>query len=203
MKALSAARHLAVGLLVALAYTGVAGAAPILCQNPANNHMKISDTQVSACLDAGKGNLTGNPMNDLFLNGAGAGLGYVPLGKDDGGSNPFNVGQTQSGSTGTWGFDANIWDEYDTIAIGFKFGTGNKPDEWFVFEVVSDIFSGDWKFVNVFGRGGGLSHVNLYGILGTGDNGEDPPQGIPEPGILFLLGAGLLAIMGIRRRQAT
>lgn len=205
MKPLSTIKHLAVGFLVALAYTGVAGAAPILCQNPSINHMQIDDSQVLACLDAGNGNISGNPNGgnaDPFLTGVGT--DYVLLGKNDGGPNPFDVAATQNNSTGTWSFDASVWDDYASVAIGFKFGTGNNPDSWFVYQVASDIASGNWSFINMTfnpaGKpiGGGLSHVNLYGVLG---DDEDPPQGISEPGVLFLLGAGLLGLAWIRRRH--
>lgn len=204
----SAAKLLATGFLAAMMYTGAASAAPILCQNPANNHMLIDDSLVSACLDAGVGNISGNAGGgnpDPFLTGVGS--GYTLLGKDDEGPNPFNVASTQNNGTGTWSFDADAWDDYDTIAIGFKFGTGNNPDEWFIFQVASDVFEGAWQFVNMHFNGagkpigGGLSHVNLYGILGTGDDGEDPPQGISEPGMLFLLGAGLMGLAWVRRRH--
>lgn len=203
MKATNASTLLAIAFLATLVLGGHASAAPILCQTPTINHMLIDDSQVSACLAAGQGNpsLTGNPANDTFLTGAGAGLGYVTLGKDDEGPNPFNVAQTQSNGTGTWSFDASVWNDYSTIAIGFKFGTGNKPDDWFVFQVVSNISSGLWEFVNVYGTGGGLSHVNLYGILGDNGNGGDPPAGISEPGVLLLLGAGLMGLAWVRRRH--
>jgi len=42
-----------------------------------------------------------------------------------------NIGSgsfTQSGTTGKFSLDASLWQTWDEIAIGFKFGTGNKPD---------------------------------------------------------------------------
>lgn len=194
--------------MVAAAYCGTAGAAPILCQNPENNHMLIDDSQVTACLAAGVGNLSGNPTGgnaDPFLTGVGA--SYSFLGKDNEGLNEYNVSKTQADNVGGWKFDADVWDAYESIAIGFKFGTGNNPDEWFVFQVTTDVYEGTWTFVNMFfnpaGKpiGGGLSHVNLYGILKSG-GGDDPPQDVSEPGVLFLLGAGLLGLGWARRRKA-
>jgi hypothetical protein len=185
MRTLKKVRALAATLLVGVMITGTASAAPVLCQTVTNNHMSVDSSIVSACMDAGVGNLTGNPMNDLFINGVGT--DYVSIGETT---------FTQDNGTGTFAFDASLWDTYSDIAVGFKFGTGNQPDEWFVYSLQSLLASGDydWSFVNVFGRGGGLSHVNLYGILGDGQ--------VPEPGTLALLGLALVVMGSCFRRQS-
>jgi hypothetical protein len=171
--------------LSAFGYFASAGAAPVLCDDASVNHMFVDSSQVSSCLGGGVGNINGNGNTDAFLNGEGADSGLLGI---DGGS------FTQNGTTGTFSLDASLWDTWSEIAIGFKFGTGNKPDEWFVYLLNPSITSGDWQFVNVFGRGGGLSHVQLYA--------REPAANVPEPGTLALFGVGLLGASLARRRKA-
>lgn len=175
---------LAAGIVAGLAFTTTAQAAPVLCESTDRNHMFIDDLLVSACLDAGTGNLTGNPMNDPFLTDEGD--DYESIG-------PATF--TQSDSTGTFSFAPTTWDSFGQIAIGFKFGTGNQADEWFVYALNPSVSSGAWEFVNVFGRGGGLSHVNLYG---TGD-----PVSVPEPTTLGLFALGFVGLGVAARRRRT
>ena len=186
-------KGLAASLLVGLMITGTASASPVMCQVVTNNHMVVDNSIVSACLDAGVGNLTGNPMNDLFINGAGEGYDSIGLGGF------FQDPQVPGVSTGTFTFDDSLWATYSDIAIGFKFGTGNEPDEWFVYSLKTLLASGDydWTFVNVFEKGGGLSHVNFYGILDS--------RQVPEPGTLALLGLAMIVASCVRRKsgQAT
>jgi hypothetical protein len=170
--------------LAAIAFTAPANAVPLLCQDTTVNHMYVDTSYVSSCLGAGVGNINGNPGTDDFLSGEGAGLGLLGIG---------SAAFTQTGSTGTFSFDSNLWNDWSSIAVGFKFGTGNQPDEWFVFQLNPSTSSGLWQFVNVFNRGGGLSHVQLYG---SGDSTH-----VPEPGTLGLLGLGLIATTLIRRRK--
>lgn len=170
------------GLLVCM-LTGPAAAIPVLCANTNLNHMYVDSAYVSQCVDAGIGNINGNPQTDDFLLDN-PDLPYTGLG-----STSF----TQNGTTGTFSLDSSLWNLWDSLAIGFKFGTGNNPDQWFVYLLNADVSSGAWQFVNIFRRGGGLSHVELYGV--------QPSRQVPEPATIGLLGLGLLGVAWVRRRK--
>lgn len=182
----------AAALVSGLMMSGTVTAAPIICTDPTINHMSMDDSQASACLDSGLGNIQGdNAVQDDFLNGVGSDYQFIE--KSEGASNPtpmYGLTYSDAGDgTGTWEFDSSVWDLYDTIAIGFKFGGQNQPDTWFVYELVSDISSGDWIY-NA-GGGQGLSHMNLYG--------KDSVQ-VPEPGTLALFGLGIVGLTLARRK---
>ena len=163
----------------------------LLCETASNNHMHILfPTEVDDCVDAGMGNLSGNPATDDFLL---ANPTYTLISKSDELlNNPFSVtGSHTSTTMGTWGFNPTVYNTYSNVFMGFKFGTGNQPDEWFVYDVTNPRFSGTWTFTNVHGTGGELSHMNLYAR-------------VPEPSSLVLMGVGFLTLgLGVAwsRRQ--
>jgi len=176
-----------------------AQASVIACNvDPTINYMEMSTVEATACLDSGTGNLSGQNHNDLFINNGTTGTGYMSAGKSDEGPNLFNISYTQSGNSGTWNFDSSFWSQYSDAALGFKFGTGNTPDEWFVFSLADGISSGSWDFFqgSSFNKqnGGGLSHMNLYY--------KDEVR-VPEPGTLGLLGLGIISLMTVRRRVSS
>lgn len=165
-------------------------AADIMCKTSTNNHMLVSDAYVSSCIEAGVGNIgQGNQANDDWLNQLPANHGYTTIGDQS---------FTQQGLTGTFTIDASQWNNFGQLFVGFKFGTGNTPDEWFIYQLNPDVFTGDWTFVKMFNKGGGLSHVSLYG---KGKPGEE--EAVPEPASLALLGIAALAAGVARRRRKT
>jgi hypothetical protein len=176
----------AVLALAATCYMAPASAVPVMCKVDTNNHMLVDTAYVSSCLEAGYGNGDAGNIgqgggNDPFIN---AHPEWTNIGVG---------GWTQSGTSGTFSLDPSLWAAHDALAIGFKFGTGNQPDEWFVYLLQDGVTSGVWDFVNVFGKGGGLSHIVIYGGEGTH---------VPEPATLSLLGLGLLSLGFMRRKKA-
>ena len=188
LKTLAAVTTLGVALF---ALSTPASAAPVYCAGVSAtlNYMSIDDSQVASCLRSGAGNgHAGNigqaAQHDPFLNSA-AGAGYTNI--------SAGAGLTYSQADGTWSFNASAWGNYANLALGFKFGTGGHPDEWFVYSLQDLVSSGDWSFINNGGTGGGLSHLVLYA------SGE---RTVPEPGTLALLGLGLAGMGFATRRRS-
>lgn len=191
-----------VGLTVAvLTLTGVAQAAPVTCTGGAGSTRTFSldsPTAGASCLAVGDGNLqgqVGQEAGDAFTSGVGS--AYTILDKDSGDALNASIEawfSVTGGSSGVVTINAQLWNLYDSLAVGFKVGTNKTPD-WAVFSLGSGTLTANWS--NSPNQGGGLSHANLYGIAKT----TPPNNQVPEPVSLALLGFGLVGIGMARRRN--
>jgi hypothetical protein len=123
------------------------------------------------------------------------------------------------GQTGGWDFDPSVWGAYGRVFLYFHFGdaqddpstTSPTDPDTFIVELKSPDATGTWSFG---GTGAKLTGLSNIGLLGAGDppstcppgtTGSPPdcretPDSVPEPGVLFLIGAGLLGLGMMRRR---
>lgn len=139
-----------------------------------------TDPGTAACLDFGIGNINGN--NDA-INQA----GYVTLDKSDdliSGLLPqaLTITSAVGELSGTFVIDAP---GYTNFIVAFKSGQGQLDPDWAAFALPSGVTTGSWS---ISGQQS-LSHANLYA------------QVVPIPAAGWLLGTGVLALMGVRRKN--
>lgn len=112
---------------------------------------------------------------------------------------------------GNWEFLlANFWSSFSDAVIVLKDGGVNVDPNcrgrcdsyfWSAYYVTSGEIDGNWAMDTR-----NLSHISLYTRAGTNPPPPPPPprpDPIPEPGIISLLGAGLLGMRARLRRSAS
>ena len=156
------------------------------------------DSGGALILDCGLG--IGTNDNSTNVDGLGGVADWDFYDRDDGnGLNQpgFSVTGADGSITGTWEIDADEFDAGTQFLIVLKDGpatSANNPKwVWFFIDDFTGTSDGDWR---MYGNKAN-SHISLYTTQGGGGDDE-----IPEPGVLFLMGAGLLGLGMARRRKA-
>ena len=120
------------------------------------------------------------------------------------GSNPFNLVATNTATgsdanRGRWSFLDSAWDVFAFIALVMKDGNNaptppqSRGNGFYIFDIVSRDFQGTWETTNTF-QGANLSHLSAYGVRGSVTE-------VPTPGVLALMGIGLVSMGLLARRR--
>lgn len=174
----------------------------------------ISLDPATACYAYGTGNLTGNldgnspNSKDPILLGESSGKntftlvsgpvisGLMLLDKSDSGGDVKEgalSGTLSGGKSGS--FTLSDVSSYSSLIVALKVGGGNSGFDWAAFKVAS---AGVFDFLVNFQKGGGLSHVNVYGV----EDVAPAPVPLPASALLLLGGVGGLAALRRRRKAA-
>jgi hypothetical protein len=155
------------------------------------------------CIDAFNGNL-GDGALEALLDLSIAPETSTLVDRDDSNSDGDGLLEiTGEGAlSGTWAFASSLWDDYDRVFLAFHFGgagdvDASNPDS-FIVELAPEDIAGLWS---IGGVGAKLNALSNIALLGSGDGGGGDDE-IPEPGVLFLMGAGLLGLGLARRRKS-
>jgi len=176
----------AVAALVAAPQMAAAQTAPTLSSYTCD--VTGFDPDYDSCLGAYVGN------DKQFIDWIEGEIGLAYLGSDDefkgdepvGYVNPFNVAMTDiDDKSGTITFSSPLTGNY---ALALK---GGNYFSIYIWSGVAGLSSVDFTMPEVDPETAALSHASLFGEAVS----------VPEPGMLFLLGSGLVGLAAARRRR--
>lgn len=100
-----------------------------------------------------------------------------------------------TGNSGSWSV-GDGWDATVPLYYSLKAGSTNSGggfELWYT----NGLLEGDWDTSGLANKG--LSHISFWTV--AGNIPVDPPNPVPEPGTLALVGLGLVTIAGYRRKR--
>lgn len=189
------------------------GASAATCTGADRSISLTSASATTACYAYGMGNVNGNVAQDPLLNGMSMGGNTFELvsgpvistltllDKSDQDNNVKEGALTGTLKDGTEeaGKNGNVYGTftlgdvsgYSSLIIALKLGNSKDPG-WAAFKVSNN---GVFDFVVSPKQGGGLSHVNVYGV-------EDvAPAPVPVPASALLLLGSIGSFAALRRRK--
>ncbi len=206
-------KKIAGAALVGALFSTAAHAAPVNCDSGVTSGRFVT---VSPALVGGLCAFEdGNVEPGTVINSALANVDAVLLDKDTTEDFPSGdpsesflqfTGNSNSGS-GTWTVQDAAWEDNSRLFIAFHFGNGGGSPDSFLVELAYRNLAGTFTLNAISpARVNGLSNIYLFGKECTpADECDDrPPNDVPAPGALALLGLGLggLALRRSLRKQA-
>jgi hypothetical protein len=192
--------NLRLPLCAAFALLGVAfeaSAVPVSCpngpfgSNPGDYQRQATVDPALAC----EFGVSENPDGDTFFGGGWTNEGEL-AGSD--GTDDYLTVTLTSGSWGSapveanWSIDPEFWEQWGSAVLSIHVGQGQGDPDWWAWTLPVGTLSGTFEYEILFGQGGGLSNMKLWGR-------DAPFIDVPEPMSIALLGLGLFVIGSLRR----
>lgn len=183
---------LKVAAAVAVSLVGYAQAATVTCPNaPIDRYVTVTGAKAGGLCAYKEGNFQGDNFSTWNLT-----LIEKDIAPNGGGSGLLGYTQNGGGNAGTWTAAASQWNTYGNLYLAFHFGNGGGSPDSFIVQLQQSATSGTWSLGALLGSLNGLSNIYLLG------DGSAPPQEVPEPGTVALVGISLLGLALARRRKA-